>query len=64
MDFNLAVQLLLKISRVGQLEVLHLPALLGRPDRVDSPNLGAGRGGSGGGGGDSLLLLYKANQDK
>ena len=48
-----------------QLEVLHLPALLAHPDRVDPwPNLRAGRGGTGGGGGDSFLLLDKANQDK
>ena len=47
-DLHLAVQVLVKVGGVRQLEVLHLPALVARrPDRVDSQDVGAGGGGAG-----------------
>ena len=65
MDLHLAVQVLVKVGGVRQLEVLHLPALVARrPDRVDSQDVGPGGGGAGCGAGDSLVLLDKADQDK
>ena len=48
MDLHLAVQVLVKVGGVRQLEVLHLPALVARrPDRVDSQDVGPGGGGAG-----------------
>ena len=48
MDLHLAVQVLVKVGGVRELEVLHLPALVARrPDRVDSQDVGAGGGGAG-----------------
>ena len=65
MDLHLAVQVLVKVRCVRQLEVLRLPALVARrPDRVDSQDVGAGGGGAGRGAGHSLVLLDKADQDK